>query len=110
MFIEFYHFKNLIKEPICFKPDNPKCIDLFLTNKFSSLQNLVTIEIGLSDFPFILVTVLKDGFVKRGPKIILYRDYSKFEENNFRQTLTESLNEMNGDDTTLSQTPEYLRN
>ena len=102
-FMEIYQLKNLIKEPKCFKSDNPKCIDLILTNRSSSFQNSGTIETGLSDFHSMVVTELKGGFIKRGPKIILYRDYSKFEVNNFRQALKDSLNEMDGNDTEFSE-------
>ena len=101
-FMDIYQLKNLIKEPTCFKSDNPTCIDLILTNTSSSFQNSGTIETGLSDFHCIVVTVLKGGFVKRGAKIILYRDYSKFEVNNFRQALKDSLDEMDSNDTEFS--------
>ena len=36
-FCDLYNFKNLIKEPTCFKnPVNPNCIDLMLTNSYRS--------------------------------------------------------------------------
>ena len=39
-FCDIYSFKNLIKEPTCFKnPTNPKCIDLMLSNRHRSFQN-----------------------------------------------------------------------
>ena len=42
---------SLVEEPTCFKnPDNPSCIDLFLTNRPRSFQNTLTIETGISDF------------------------------------------------------------
>ena len=34
-----------------------------------------------------VVTVLKGGFVKRGPKIVTYRDYSKFSALDFKDNL-----------------------
>ena len=103
MFMELYQLKNLIKEPTCFKSDNPKCIDLILTNGPSSFQNSGTIETGLSDFHSMIVTILKGGFIKRGPKIVIYRDYSKFHVNDFRRALKDSLNEVNGNDTDFSK-------
>ena len=51
-------------------------------------------ETGLSDFHSMIVTILKGGFVKRGPKIIIYRVYKKFDGNTFRRALKESLHEM----------------
>ena len=62
---------------MCFKSDNPKCMDLIPTNKHQSFQNPSAMETGLSDFHSVIVTILKGSFVKRGPKIIIYRDYKK---------------------------------
>ena len=83
-FLETYNLKNLMKKPTCFKSDRPRSIDLILTNRVSSFQNTDAIETGLSDFHCMIVTVLKGGFVKRGPKLINYRDYRNFRINNFR--------------------------
>ena len=41
-----------------------------------------------------IFTVLKGGFNKRGPKIIMYKYYSKFNVDNFRWMLKDSLNEV----------------
>ena len=50
-----------------------------------------------------IVTVSKDGYIKLGPKIIFYRDYSKFEVKNFRQALKDSLNGMDSKDAEFSE-------
>ena len=47
----------------------------------------MTIESGLSNFHVMLVTALKGGFPKRGPKIINYRDYNKFNNSAFKVEL-----------------------
>ena len=83
-FLETYNLKNFMKKPTCFKSDRPRSIDLILTNRVSSFQNTDAIETGLSDFHCMIVTVLKGGFVKRGPKLINYRDYRNFRIDNFR--------------------------
>ena len=60
VFCDNYNFKNLLKEPTCYKiPDNTSCIDLFLTNRLRSFQCTTTIETGISDFHKLVVTVLK---------------------------------------------------
>ena len=60
---DIYNFKNLIKEPMCFKnPVNPACIDLMLTNSYRSFQKSGAIETGLSDFHKMVVTVMKAYF------------------------------------------------
>ena len=38
-----------------------------------------------------IVTVVKGGFIKRGPKIINYRDYRKFDIYSFRKDLKDRL-------------------
>ena len=86
------NFKNLVKEPTCFKTvDNPSCIDLFLTNTFQSFQHTTTVETGLSDFHKMAVTVMKTSFPKAQPKIIYYRDYKNFDLAEFRAELREEL-------------------
>ena len=42
-----------------------------------------------------IVTVLKTTFPKVKPKVILYRNYSKFVERNFRCDLKEKLQDVN---------------
>ena len=91
-FMDVYGLKNLIKSPTCYKSvDNPSSIDMFLTNKASGFQNTTTIEVGLSDFHLMILTVLKSGFVKKGPRIVTYRDYSKFDPIKFRSDLQSNL-------------------
>ena len=90
-FCDIYSFQNLIKEPTCFKnPTNPKCIDLMLTNRHRSFQNLCVIETGLSDFHKLTVTVLRPFLKKAEPKTIFYRDYKNFTNDNY-QLLIEEL-------------------
>ena len=90
-FCDIYSFQNLIKEPTCFKnPTNPKCIDLMLTNRHRSFQNLCVIETGLSDFHKLTVIVLRPFLKKAEPKIIFYRDYKNFTNDNY-QLLIEEL-------------------
>ena len=87
-FCNLYLLKNLIKKPTCFKnPENPKTIDLILTNRPRSFCNSDTLETGLSDFLQLTVTVLKTFFKKQSPKVISYRNYKKFSDDLFRNDL-----------------------
>ena len=53
----------------CFKnPENPSCIDQILTNNPCLFQNSWVIEIGLSDFPKMVMTVMKTTFEMLKPK------------------------------------------
>ena len=67
---DFYNvcnLSNLVKEPTCYKhPDNPSCIDLFLTNRPKCFQNTMTMETGISDFHKMVITVL--NFFKKKTK------------------------------------------
>ena len=90
-FVDSYELASLVRSPTCFKSDSPRCIDLILTNTKSSFQATTTIETGLSDFHSMIVTVLKGGHVKRGPKIISYRDYNRFSAVDFRTHLIHML-------------------
>ena len=65
-------------------PDNPKAIDLMLTKSICSFQNSRALETGLSGFHKITVTILKSYLEKKQRKIIFYRDFGKFSNNDFR--------------------------
>ena len=59
-FCDIYNLKNLNKERTCYKtPDNPSCIDVFLTNRPRTFQCTTTIETDISDFYKLVATVLK---------------------------------------------------
>ena len=76
----------------CFKnPDNPLSIDLFLTNCSRGFQGTQVIETGLSDFHQMNVTVFKLHFTKQKHEIIFYRNYKKFENLKFKETLNTEL-------------------
>ena len=59
-FCNVYSLSNLVEEPTYFKnPDNPSCIDLFLTNRWKCFQSIMMMETGISDFNKMVITVLK---------------------------------------------------
>ena len=91
-FCDLYQLKNLVREPTCFKnPDNPSCIDLFLTNCSRSFQDTQVIETGLSDFHKMNLTVLKMFFTKQKHETIFYRNYKKFDNLKFKEALNREL-------------------
>ena len=95
-FCSIWNLKSLGKEPTCFKnPNNPSCIDLFLTNTIRSFQETQVFETGLSDFHKLVVTVLKSTFPKSPPKIITYRSYKNFSNDLFRDDLNSLLSKEN---------------
>ena len=91
-FMITYNLKSLVKQKTCFKnPDNPSCIDLILTNSPRSFQDSCVFETGLSDFHKLTTTVLKQYFPKPKPKIVNYRDYRNFRNDEFRAELDNEI-------------------
>ena len=91
-FCDLYKLKNLVRERTCFKnPDNPSCIDLFLTNCSRTFQDTQVIETGLSDFHKMNLTVLKMFFTKQKHETIFYRNYKKFNNLKFKEALNKEL-------------------
>ena len=80
-----YNLKSLVKQKTYFKnPDNPSCIDIILTNSPRSFQDSCLFETGFSDFHKLTTTVLKQYFPKKKPKIVNYKDYRNFRNDEFR--------------------------
>ena len=87
-----HNLKSLIKQKTCFKnPENPARIDLILTNSPRSFQNSSVFETGLSDFHKLTITVVKQYFPKLKPKVVNYRDYRNFRNNEFRAELDNEM-------------------
>ena len=91
-FFASYNLKSLIKEPTCFKSvDNLSCIDLILTNHPKCFQNSGVYETGISDFHKSTFKYSK----KAKPRIIKYRDYKHFDNNDFRDEMIRELLSIN---------------
>ena len=58
-----------------------------LTNKQERFLKAKTFETGLSDFHKMVVSVFKTSFKKQKPKIVTYRDYERFDNEKFRESL-----------------------
>ena len=64
-FMNINNLSNMVKDPTCFKSNNPKCIDLILTNGKGSLKSTTTAETGISDFH---TMILRGKVCKERPK------------------------------------------
>ena len=83
-FLHEFHAKKLVKEPTCYKnPDNPSCVDLFITNRTGSFMKTTAVSTGLSDFHKMIVTVMRTTFPKTGPLTVRFRDFSKYDSTAF---------------------------
>ena len=91
-FCQTYNLESIVNKPTCFKnPKNPLCIDLVLTNKQGMFLKPKTVETGLSDFHKMVFSVSKTSFEKQKPKIVTYRDYKRFDNEKFRESLISYL-------------------
>ena len=87
-FITEHDLKSIVKDPTCFKSvSNPSCIDLLITNFPNSFQGTMVLTTGLSDYHKMVLTVLKNKFVKQKPKEIEYRCYKTMDRGVFREEL-----------------------
>ena len=74
---------NLVKSSACFKGKG-SCIDLILTNRKYSFKNTCSVETGLSDHHHLIYSVMKTTFKSEEPKKLIYRDYSNFSTECFK--------------------------
>ena len=86
-----FDLEYLIKKPTCFQSSNPRCIDLILTNKNELFKNNDVFEVGISDHHSFIVTALKSHLLKVNAKTKLYRDYSSFNLDIFKEDLKNSF-------------------
>ena len=62
-FCDSYSLTSIMEQQTCYKnPSHPKCTDLILTNVLLSFQITCVIETGLSDFHFMILTVMRKKF------------------------------------------------
>ena len=98
-FLNMHSAKNMVKKETCFKSiENPGCIDLLLTNKLNLFFNTSTINTGLSDYHKMVVTVLRKTFQRAQPKLVAYRDSKNFDNELFKPSLQNALNEISRPD------------
>ena len=90
------NLKSIIREPTyCKNPENLSYMELILTNRLCSFQNSCMFETGLSDFHRMTITVIKMYFQKLQLKVVNYRDYKHFQNENFRKDLLFELPKLN---------------
>ena len=81
--LNLFNLKSLISSPACFQSIAPTYIDLILANQEDLFNNSNTCEVGISDNPHLVSTMLNKKISKLSTKTLCYRDYKKFEENKF---------------------------
>ena len=81
VFCDTLNLTDLVKSERCYSNNHKSTIDLFLTNKRRSFQFTSVAETGLSDYHRLIF--MKSHFSRLKPKIIQYRNFKTFDEQNF---------------------------
>ena len=76
-----------MKTETCFTRPHKSLIDLLLTNKPLSLQKMHATETSLSGYHKLISTFFKSHFTRQRPKVITYKNYKKFDEDDFLNDL-----------------------
>lgn len=82
-------------KPTCSLFENPPCIDLILINKKELFKHPEVNQVGISDHNSFAVTFLKSQFVRGNSKTKIYRDYSQFDMDAFKQNLGKNFRNRN---------------
>ena len=81
---------NLVKSNTCFKGKGSS-IDLILTNRKYSFKNTCSVETGLRDHHHLIYSVIKTTFKSEETKKLIYRDYSNFSAECFKDDFMFSI-------------------
>ncbi len=90
-FMALFDLTNIVKEKTCKTRDHESLIDVILTNKSNYFMYTKTLELGVSDFHKMSITILKSQVARLKPKIIKYRSYKNFNEDKFLKELDDNF-------------------
>ena len=90
-FVYTFSISNLINTKTCHKNLSGTTIDIMLTNRPNCLQRSSTAITGFSDFHQMIISCLKTTFKKIPRRKIIFRDYKKFDDENFLYDLDEQM-------------------
>ena len=85
--LEINGLTNIVTEPTCFK-GTPSMIDLIITNKPRRFTNTISVEVGLSDFHYLVCTATKIHLPALKPITFKYRTYKNFSNEKFLKDLS----------------------
>ena len=97
-FCDIFNLTNLITSDTCITKTSSSLIDLYLTNKPLSFQKSQVTETGLSDFHKLVTVFFKCSYSRLKPKVVTYRNYKKFDEQEFLNDLNSSNVSLKPDD------------
>ena len=82
-----FNLMNLIKSETCYTRNYKFLIELVFTITPSFFQKSHVTKTRLSNYHKVITTFFKSQFSKAKPKVIKYRKYKNFDENNFLNDL-----------------------
>ena len=91
VFVDTFSLSNLINRKTCYKNLSGTIINIMLTNKPNCFQKTSTVVSSLSDFRRTIISCLKTTFKKIPPKKTIFRDYKKFDDQNFLYDLDQQM-------------------
>ena len=80
-----FSLPNLVNGITYVKSQNDTSVDAMLTNRPRSFHNISLIKTGLSDCHQIIVSAFRDFFKRLPAKVIEYRNYKTFDQNEVLQ-------------------------
>ena len=95
--LQIYDLPAPIKEPTCYRSQNPNCIDHFLSNRKTLFKHCQNFKTGLSDHLKLISMIMKSGIFEGPPKKKIYRSCKKFDHKCFSNALKEELEALEGD-------------
>ena len=57
--MDIFDFKNIVHQPTCYAANKPTMIDVIITNCFRKFAKTITCNTSLSDYHYMVVSVLK---------------------------------------------------
>ena len=84
--LEQFNMKNVVKGPTRIANHSKRLIDLIVMNRKDLVKQKGTCPLGISDHDMIYAT-LSASIPRDQPKIIIIRNFNKFNERNFQVTL-----------------------
>ena len=86
------HVSNLINFKTCFKSaTSQSSLDVILTNRTRSFQNVAAITTGLSDYHKMIIPTFRSSCTREPPQNIIYRNYKNFNTQDFLNDLEINL-------------------
>ena len=86
--LNLYNLCNKITEPTCFKSSFPTVIDLCIVSKPTRFTAVYNKNCGLSDWHNLIVISSKLNVPKIKSKVLHYRSFKKFDEQNFKRDIS----------------------